>query len=425
MPDGSLAKELLNEAAVFFDAPGNGLAQSADNAARKGFASAGEWMRGALGVIRNEPVPDRGIRFHWLGLAKYVSAAIAAMAVAILGWWTDAFWMFPLAILLFYAVEAQMIFLFPLAMDGSQNLMRESLRWTRRAGGTWDVMKTVLPVAAAMLLGGFFRKGFVRSWCLGCLAVLIWYERLRNTKNSVKISRPRLEIGVSQPLQVRTETLRIFNQSRPFRLFYASDLHLKGENSRLVAEQIISAARECAPDLILLGGDLVDTNAGLPLLTRTVAQLSGLAATWAVAGNHDAMVGMPLVQSAVENGLGNWLENRSVLFGAGGQWPFFLDGHIAIDVSANHPRILCAHNPGVFPKAAESGYSLVLAGHLHGGQFVLKEKAGRFFPAAWFYRWNGLRFALGASTMLVSRGASDTLPLRWNCPREILLCELY
>ena len=48
-----------------------------------------------------------------------------------------------------------------------------------RAGGTLAVMAVVLPVAAVMLFGGFARQGFVRSWCLGCLAVCIWYEDLR------------------------------------------------------------------------------------------------------------------------------------------------------------------------------------------------------------------------------------------------------
>ena len=40
-------------------------------------------------------------------------------------------------------------------------------------------MGTVLPLAAVMLFGGLIGKGFVRSWCLGCLAVCIWYEELR------------------------------------------------------------------------------------------------------------------------------------------------------------------------------------------------------------------------------------------------------
>jgi predicted MPP superfamily phosphohydrolase len=38
--------------------------------------------------------------------------------------------------------------------------------------------------------------------------------------------------------------------------------------------------------------------------------------------------------------------------------------------------------------------------------------------------WTGLRFELGGTTLLVSRGAADTLPARFRCPREVLLCEL-
>jgi predicted MPP superfamily phosphohydrolase len=70
-------------------------------------------------------------------------------------------------------------------------------------------------------------------------------------------------------------------------------------------------------------------------------------------------------------------------------------------------------------------YRLVLAGHLHGAQCVFATWEGRQFPGAWFYRWCGLRFDLDATTLLVSRGVSDTLRLRWNCPREVLLCEVH
>ena len=86
--------------------------------------------------------------------------------------------------------------------------------------------------------------------------------------------------------------------------------------------------------------------------------------------------------------------------------------------------MLCAHDPAVFPQAARAGYGLVLAGHLHGGQVVLFERGGLLYPAAWVYPWNGTRFEREGSTMLVSRGVCDTLPLRFNCPREVLRCEL-
>ena len=88
------------------------------------------------------------------------------------------------------------------------------------------------------------------------------------------------------------------------------------------------------------------------------------------------------------------------------------------------PRLLCAHEPSIFPRAAAAGYALVLAGHLHGGQCVLATLNDKLYPAVWLHRWHGLRFRRDGALMLVSRGLADTLPLRFNCPREVLLCEL-
>ncbi len=82
------------------------------------------------------------------------------------------------------------------------------------------------------------------------------------------------------------------------------------------------------------------------------------------------------------------------------------------------------HAPAIFPQAAQAGYRLVLAGHLHGGQCVLATRHGRQYPAAWFHRWHGLRFHQDEATLLVSRGMADTFPFRFNCPREVLLCEI-
>jgi hypothetical protein len=47
----------------------------------------------------------------------------------------------------------------------------------------------------------------------------------------------------------------------------------------------------------------------------------------------------------------------------------------------------------------------------------------RHYPGAWFYRWNGLRFTRRNSVMLVSRGLRDVVPVRVNCPREVILCH--
>ncbi|MEM7388197.1 MAG: hypothetical protein AAF514_24955 [Verrucomicrobiota bacterium] len=64
-------------------------------------------------------------------------------------------------------------------IDRDPNPFRNSPRLTRQAGGTWRVTATVLPLATHMLTGGLRGKGFLRSWCLGCLAVVLWYEELQ------------------------------------------------------------------------------------------------------------------------------------------------------------------------------------------------------------------------------------------------------
>jgi hypothetical protein len=116
--------------------------------------------------------------YQRLGVVKYLIATAAMILVGIAGVVAHMPWPILLSPLAFYAVEVQMLFLFPVALDGSPTPFRDALRLTRRAGGTLAVMPTVMTFAAVMLLGGFAGRGFVRCWCLGCLAVCLWYVDL-------------------------------------------------------------------------------------------------------------------------------------------------------------------------------------------------------------------------------------------------------
>jgi len=179
-PQPVRAAELLRRAASCYDEPGSCLPSSAARAAFGGFSSGARWMGEALETIRGHPRGTTAPRnYQMLGVLKYALAGGAALlwivATLVIGWPELAC----LAVAVFYAVEAQFVFLFPLALDGSPAPFREARRWTVRAGGTWKVMRVVLPLAARMLGGGFLGCGFVRSWCLGCLAICVWYEDLR------------------------------------------------------------------------------------------------------------------------------------------------------------------------------------------------------------------------------------------------------
>jgi hypothetical protein len=173
------ARKLLAQARGVFDDDANTLARDATRAWRTGFASGGRWMWRAMECLRRESLSGPSCNLNLLGIVKYgLASFVASWPVAAAVAFRQP-WIAVLAVPAFYAVEVQMVFLFPLALGGGRRPLRESLRWTRRAGGTLRVMWVVVQLAATMLLGGFVGRGFVRSWCLGCLAVCVWIERLR------------------------------------------------------------------------------------------------------------------------------------------------------------------------------------------------------------------------------------------------------
>ncbi|HCU25793.1 MAG TPA: hypothetical protein DF383_12315 [Deltaproteobacteria bacterium] len=145
----------------------------------KVFETGGVWTRLVLGELRGEKTPTAGAAWTRLGFLKYSFAGLAGLAWLAACLVLRSPWPALLAVPAFYLVEVQMLFLFPVAADGSPAPFRESRIWTRRAGGTCRVLPTVFGIAWMMTCGGLIRGKCTRYWTLGCLAVLLWYERLR------------------------------------------------------------------------------------------------------------------------------------------------------------------------------------------------------------------------------------------------------
>jgi predicted MPP superfamily phosphohydrolase len=174
---------------------------------------------------------------------------------------------------------------------------------------------------------------------------------------------------------------------------------------------------------LLLGGDLVDRPTELGRLSDLVGALVDVAPVCAVGGNHDGYVGLERVRDVVVGSGGRWIHGGAACFThgsrriavAGPGTPTMPDGDV---------RILCAHNPCVWKTARQRGFDLVLAGHLHGCQFVAFAFRDRLFPGALFYPYCFLSHQQAATRLVVSRGVSDLVPIRWRCPREIVLCHV-
>ncbi len=228
-----------------------------------------------------------------------------------------------------------------------------------------------------------------------------------------------LEVGFPRPLHVREE--RLSPRHDACRLLYASDIHLRNGRSGTLCRQTLDAVAGCNPDVVLLGGDLVDRPSELGRLSDLVRAIREVAPVLAIGGNHDRQLGMHRVRDAVERGGGHWIQDGTARVTHGGRVIAVSGPDAARRVDAD-VRVLCAHNPRIWKTIRDAGYDLVLAGHLHGCQIVACEYRDRLFPGAMFYPYCFLAHHRDSTRLVVSRGVSDLVPVRWKCPREVVLC---
>jgi len=232
----------------------------------------------------------------------------------------------------------------------------------------------------------------------------------------------KIEIGSNKPPDVRGERVSLPNVDRPFRVLYMSDLHLRERKTERLCDQLKRIVAAVKADLLLLGGDLVDRPCGLPQLTELVSSACRKCLVGAIGGNHDRRVGIGAVEHAVKLAGGIWLDHQPLTFFAGAT-RVVASGAVARQTPPSDVSIRCVHYPDSFARNGACEHDLVFAGHLHGCQMTAFAWRGRHYPGAWFYRWNGLRFTRRNSVMLVSRGLRDVVPVRVNCPREVILCH--
>ncbi|MFN0015646.1 MAG: metallophosphoesterase [Saprospiraceae bacterium] len=229
----------------------------------------------------------------------------------------------------------------------------------------------------------------------------------------------KLEIGHrAGNIDVRTVELG-WRSPEAARILYVSDLHFNKHSGRR-ARQLAEIVHQTNPDIVLWGGDYVDSASGLAHFADLLAAVPKQVLGFAVAGNHDHYFGIQKIEAILSQHGIDWIENTSVEVKVGGQI-------IAIDGNCSNvaPRqdafcIRCSHRP-VSPYGLEKSYDLILAGHLHGCQFVFWTNRSGLYPGRWFYRWNILEAQMGRCRYIVSRGIGDTLPLRFNCDREVIL----
>ena len=224
-----------------------------------------------------------------------------------------------------------------------------------------------------------------------------------------------LELGTKATFEVRKHVLST-SLAKSVSILFLSDLHLTSNSQHLV-NNIAVTINKLQPDYLIFGGDYVDTKGGIFELKRLLSQLTLPAKSYAIAGNHDQWRWQSQIkQCFLEEGI-KWFDQ--------GQFTFRLDQQGFVTDNNHHSvlNIACLHRPHKIKQLANQ-IDLILCGHLHGGQVVLWKNETGLFPGRLLYRWNVLYERVNDAHLFVSKGLGDTLPIRYNCKRDLLFIEL-
>jgi len=190
-------------------------------------------------------------------------------------------------------------------------------------------------------------------------------------------------------------------------------------------------------DASVLTGDyqdcrVMDLKLSTRLMTRLILRLSG--PKFGILGNHDFLTSVPVFE---ETGLQILLNENSAIERDGQRlWicgiddPRFFGTH---DLTAarravpmNEIAILLSHAPDIWHEAEMAGYSLMIAGHTHGGQLCLPGGFPLVRNSAAPRALTAGAWRLGKMQGYTSRGTGAcSVPARLFCPPEVTLHVLH
>ena len=237
-----------------------------------------------------------------------------------------------------------------------------------------------------------------------------------------------------------------------YRIVQISDLHNAkfGKDNQKLVDRI----RECEPDMIVLTGDLVDSNhTNVDRAVQFVDEIVKICPVYYVTGNHEywleaseydeLMSGLAdagvviLDDQVVEISRGDakfrlvGLDDRSLSDGTLGT--LLNDQAGQKEETADNENsekkeftVVLAHEPQYLARYASAGVDLVLSGHAHGGQFRLPFVGGIVTPDQGFFpEYTAGEYYMDSTEMIVSRGLGNSvIPVRlFNYP-EIVCVEL-
>lgn len=250
-------------------------------------------------------------------------------------------------------------------------------------------------------------------------------------------------IALDERLILRTYTVASPKLTAEVRLAVVTDFH-SSDN----ADDVVAMVASCAPDAVLLVGDLFDDDTQNRPTERTLSlmrQLSAQYPCYYVSGNHEAWTGEmdALYQQTEEagvtvlrmsSGVLTVRGQRIALCGIPDPYEMVFSGapdteeqlrQALEDVDSADFTVLLAHRPELLAKYAQFPLDLVVSGHAHGGQVRIPGVLnGLYAPnQGWFPKLAGGAYTQDGTTLIVSRGLAvrTRLPRIFNRPEVVLV----
>lgn len=223
-----------------------------------------------------------------------------------------------------------------------------------------------------------------------------------------------------------------------YKIVQISDLHNANfgiSNSRLI-QKVVS----CEPDIVVITGDLVDSNhTNIARAEEFAREIANMYPVYFVTGNHELWLKQNQYSELVEgleNAGVNILSNELITIEKNGNYfnlvgidDAYLIGNqlsIILEGHKNECNVVLAHEPQYIKSYEMAGADLVLAGHAHGGQFILPVIGAVYAPDQGFNpQYTEGQYKSSNMTMIVSRGLGNSvIPVRlFNYP-EVVCVEL-
>ncbi|MEG1807592.1 MAG: metallophosphoesterase [Cetobacterium sp.] len=236
----------------------------------------------------------------------------------------------------------------------------------------------------------------------------------------------------SKPRVIRDEIhLDKYSENKKMRIAFISDVHLSALTSKKNIESSLERIKEEEPDILLIGGDLVDFSCRdiKSNFTNSFRAITPRLGIYSIVGNHEyhggihenikyiRSLGIKVLKDDAFNIEGLNIIGRDDITNKKRKKLAYLTKKIDMDF----PTVVLDHNPISIDEAIANKIDLQLCGHTHRGQFF----PYNLLVKKMYKNYHGYKI-FGTTHTIVSSGFSSWLiPYRVNSTSEINIIDIY